>query len=366
MTHDVSARLRRTGLAIALAAVLGAIAAAASTQRLPDSYYYERIAAQTIIPGCAEIHCFRPLVPWMLGLLPPSLAKWKAYAAFSNVGAALAVYDLCLVFGMTTRASVLAGSLSAFGFGSLYTLFEPFTADPLMFWFSPLVTRWLLQDRFLRAGGLAALGVFAKEFVVAPMVIVTLADVRGGRWTHARRTAAAAAVGFGLWLAMQFWFMHAYGYSYGDNKSPRIASGGYLVFWLQHETVRGAAAAMAVEFGALYLLIPFGFRKAPASLRALAVAAIPIACIFGYVQQPDRALWNFHFIATPLSALVIDALPNVLAVAFVLLFGLSNLRIGAQVSSVPEARYAVALTVMLAVLAIALDYRRNGARPARG
>src|SRR5712691_11110050 len=140
-------RLRRAAAAIGLAVVLGAIAAAASSLRLPDSYYYERIAAQTIIPGCAEIHCFRPLVPWTLGLLPPTVAKWKAYAALSNAAAAIAVFDLCLVFGMTTRASALAASLSAFGFGSLYTLYEPFTGDPLMFWFAPLTTRWLLQDR---------------------------------------------------------------------------------------------------------------------------------------------------------------------------------------------------------------------------
>jgi hypothetical protein len=359
MTADTLRRLRRAGAAIGLAVVLGAIAAAASPLRLPDSYYYERIAARTIIPGCAEIHCFRPLVPWTLGLLPPAVAKWKAYAVLCNVGAAMAVFDLCLIVGMTTRASILAASLSAFGFGSLYTLFEPFTSDPLMFWVAPLTTRWLLQDRVVRAGALTCLGVFAKEFVVAPIVIVVLADARAGRWARARRAAAAAAIAFAVWLALQYGFMHAFGYSYGDNKSPKLSSGGYLVFWLQHESLRASMAAMFVEFGALYLLIPFGFLKAPRPLRELAVAAIPVACIFAYVQQPDRALWNFHFLTSPLSALVLEGLPNPLAIAFVLLFGLANLRIGAQVSFVPEARYALALTVVLAVVAIVADRRRR-------
>ena len=132
MSQRPSLVLGRLSAAAGLAAILGAIAVAASPLRLPDSYYYERIAAQTIIPGCAEIHCFRPLVPWVLGLLPATVAKWKAYAVFCDVAAAFAVFDLCLVLGMTKRASTLALVLSAFGFGSLYTLFEPFTADSLM------------------------------------------------------------------------------------------------------------------------------------------------------------------------------------------------------------------------------------------
>ena len=339
---------------------VGAIAAAASPLRLPDSYYYERIAAQTIVPGCAEIHCFRPLVPWALGLFPPTIVKWKAYAALCNTGAAIAVFDLCLVLGLTTRQSLLAGAISTFGFGSMYTLYEPFTSDPLMFFLGPLVTRWLLQERAALAAGAAILGVFAKEFVVAPIVIVGLAAARARRWPAVGRAAAAATVAFAVWLGLQFFFMYVVGYTYGENHSPKIFEGGYVVYWLRHETARGAAAAMLVEFGALYLLIPFGFLKAPRALRDLAIAAIPIACIFGYVQQPDRALWNFHYLTSPLSALVLDALSTPLAVTFVALYGFSNLRIGAQVLSVPAARYAVAVSVLVALAAIGMSYRDRG------
>ncbi len=357
MTADLSRRRWRWLTAIAAVVVLGAIAAAASPLRLPDSYYYERIAAQTIIPGCAEIHCFRPLVPWTLGLFPPTVFKWKAYAALCNAGAAIAVFDLCLVLGMTMRASVLAGSLSLFGFGSLYTLFEPFTGDPLMFFLGPLITRWLLQDRVARAGAAATVGVFAKEFVVAPIVIVGLAAARAGRWVVVRRTAWAAGVAFLVWLGLQFFFMRVYGYTYGDNHSPKLAEGGYLVYWLRHESLSASAIAMFVEFGALYVLMPFGFFRAPRPLKELTIAAIPIVCIFGYVQQPDRALWNFHYLTGPLSALVLERVSTPLAVAFVLLFGLANLRIGAQVLAAPEARYALALTVAIAVGAVVVDRR---------
>jgi hypothetical protein len=351
-------RLRRIGAAVALALVLCAIAAAGSWERLPDSYYYERVAAQTIIPGCAEIHCFRPLVPWILGLFPASVAKWKVYAAICNAAAAIAVFDLSLVLGLTVRASTIASLLSAFGFGSLYTLFEPFTSDPLMFWFSPLTTRWLVEGRTALAGALTCIGVFAKEFVVAPVVIFALASARAGRRQIAVRAATAAAVSFALWLGLQFFLMHTFGYSYGDNKSPHIESGGYLLFWLRHESLATSAAAMFVEFGALYLLIPFGFRRAPRPLRELTVAALPIACIFAYVQQPDRALWNFHYLTSPLSALVLERLSTPLVTAFVVLYGASYLRIGAQVGAMPEARYAVALTLVLAVAAILADRER--------
>lgn len=373
MAVNADCWLRRIGAGLALALVLCAIAAAASPQRLPDSYYYERIAARTIIPGCAEIHCFRPLVPWILGLFRVSVAKWKVYAAVSNAAAAVAVFDLSLVLGLSVRASAIASLLSAFGFGSLYTLFEPFTSDPLMFWFAPLSTRWLVEGRTVLAGALTCLGVFAKEFVVAPVVIFVLASARAGRVRIAVRAAAVAAVSFALWLGLQFFLMYRFGYSYGDNKSPHIESGGYLVFWLMHESLATSAAAMFVEFGALYLLIPFGFRRAPQPLRELTVAAVPIACIFAYVQQPDRALWNFHYLTSPLSALVLERLSTPLVAAFVVLYGASYLRIGAQVSAMPEARYAVALTLVLAIAAIRADRggtkafeRRGGGHPGGG
>jgi len=347
--------LRRLAAATALGVILIAIAAASSRQRLPDSFYYERAAAQTIVPGCAEIHCFRPLVPWVLGLFPPGVATWKAYAVLCDVGATLAVFDLAVLFGMTVRASTIAAALSAFGFGPLYTLFEPFTSDPLMFWLAPLTTRQLLSDRIGGAAALTCLGVFAKEFIVAPVVIVAVADAMAGRAARARRAVVVATLAFCIWLGLNFSLRYMFGYTYGDNKSPRLFAGSYLVFWLTHEELATSMAAMFVEFGALYLLIPFGFRRAPRPLRNLAVAAIPFACVFAYVQQPDRALWNFHYLTSPLSALVLERLPNVAVIAFVLLFGLANLRVGAQVLAMPPAKYALALTVALAVAAIVAD-----------
>jgi len=41
------------------------------------------------------------------------------------IQAALAVFDLCLFFGLTRRASIVAGALSAFGFSSFGTIWQP-------------------------------------------------------------------------------------------------------------------------------------------------------------------------------------------------------------------------------------------------
>src|SRR6185503_316725 len=109
----------------------------------------------------------------------------------------------------------------------------------------------------------------------------------------------------------------------------------YLFFWLSEMSPRGAASAMFNEFGPVWLLIPVGWLSAPRTLRQLIVAALPLICVFSYVQQPDRALWNFNFFTSPLAALVLEPLPNAFVGVFVAVFAFANLKVGAQVSFIP-------------------------------
>src|SRR5262249_43633020 len=69
----------------AFAVALGALAwLAPLPDRVTDRDVYEATAARGIVPDCTDLHCFRVLVPWMLGPLPgPSIVKWRAYAAVS-------------------------------------------------------------------------------------------------------------------------------------------------------------------------------------------------------------------------------------------------------------------------------------------
>jgi hypothetical protein len=291
-------------------------------------------------------------VPWTIGALPGNwLFKWKAYAVLCNAAAAIAVFDLCLVFGLTRRGSIIAGALTAFGFGSFESIWQPYRSDPLMFWWSPIVMRWALEDRMAAAGLLACVGVFAKEFIVVPLGLAGLADARDGRWGRAFRAAAAGAIAFCVWLGLQAFLRTRFGYTFGHNLSPRFLEGSYLFFWLGQMSPRGALSAMFNEFGPIWLLIPLGWLAAPPELRRVCIAGLPIAAVYAYVQQPDRALWNFHFLASPLAALVLDSMSTAFISVFVAVYACAYLKVGAEVSFMPQGRYAYAVGLVLALTA---------------
>lgn len=204
----------------------------------------------------------------------------------------------------------------------------------------------------VRAGAAAAIGVVAKEFVLIPLAMVALIDAWTGKWRQAARAVAAAAIGFAVWMGLNAFLRLQFGYSYGPNHSPRLLAGSFLAIWLHNMQPSDALIAILNEFGAVYLLIPIGWFRAPAKLRQLAVAALPFVLALCYVQQPDRALWNFHFVAGPLAAVVLETMPNPFVGIFLGLYAVANLRVGAQIDFVPQARYLFAIGAVLALFAI--------------
>lgn len=345
-------------LFVVFAAALAGIAwLSPAPDRVTDRAVYERTADEFVVIDCADLHCFRVLVPWLLGPIPASsLAKWKAYAVVANAAAAIAVLVLSLAWALPRRAAVIAATLSAFGFGSLYTLHDVFTSDPLMFAVGPLLVWLLIGERFAIAALAASIGVLAKEFAAAPVYVFAAASMLQRRMPQAWRALAAANCALIAWLLLQFTLMLRFNYGYGDNPSTHLMSGGYLAKWLSEQSARGAATAMFNEFGVLWLLAPIGWLLAPPAMRVFALASIPVALVFGYVQQPDRALWNFHFVVTPLSAIVLARLPQAAAWTIVAMFAFANLRVGAQLPFVPAARVALALSVIVATGAMAWSW----------
>jgi hypothetical protein len=326
--------------------------------RQTDRSVYETIAAQRIAPDCTELHCFRVLVAWTLGALPgPSVVKWKVFAALSNAGAAVALARLCSMVGLPGPVAELSAWAAAFGFGSLYTLFDPFSSDPLMYLMGPLLTILLLRGRLASAGWMATVGVLAKEFAVVPLFVFALAAAMSRRWSLVLRTLVASNAALLVWLALQFWLMLRYNYGYGDSPSTHLASGGYLKHWLDEIGPRGAASSLFTEYGAIWLLAPAGLVRAPRALRQLALSAIPAALLFAYVQQPDRALWNFHYLMIPMAMLVAASLPAWGAWGLVGCFAAANLRLGAQLPFVPVSRLALLASVVIAAAAIARNVR---------
>ncbi len=343
---------------LALLLLLGALAwLSPEPDHVTDRDAYEATAARSIVPDCTDLHCFRVLVPWTIGLFPgPSLLKWKVYAVLGNAGAAVAVFHLCLAFGMSPRAGLMAATASAFGFGSLYTLHDVFTADPLMYLLGPVLTLELLRERVAYAGALATLGVLAKEFAAAPVFAFSALAAIEWRFELALKVLVAAWFAFLVWVTLQLTLMLSFNYGYGGNPSTDLLGGGYLVAWFEKQSLRGVLSAMFNVYGALYVLAAAGLFWAHRRLRRLALVCVPIALLFGYVQQPDRAMWNFHYLVTPLAALVLARVPRWLAWATLAAGVFANLRLGAQLP-VPSARYALAISVVLAATAVVVAVR---------
>lgn len=348
-----------------LTMVLGAIAAYAPAPSFrTDRDVYEAIGRQHVILDCSDLHCFRVLVAWMLDPFPgPSLLKWKSYAVLANAGAAVALGRLCITLGLSARTALLATWLAGLGSGPLLTLFNCYTSDPLMFLMGPLVLNALIVGRRGHAGLIAGIGVFAKEFAAAPLWIFCIWSAMRRRWEVALRSLATATGVTLVWVGLQLWLMLRYNYTYAGSASADIAGGGDLAVWLGEVGYRGAAMAVFGEFGALWVVMPIGLLFAPRDLRLLAVAAAPAALALVVVQQPDRALWNFHFIAIPLAVLVLRQLPDVLCGLFVLCYALANLRIGAQLTFVPAARVPLSLSLLLAAAAVVLMVSRRARLP---
>jgi hypothetical protein len=349
----------------ALAVALGLVAwASPRPDHVTDRGIYEATEAQVIVPDCSDLQCFRVLVPWTLGRLPgPSIAKWKAYATLSNAAAAVFVLALCLTLGLSRRSAGMAAAISAFGFGSLYTLYDPHTSDPLMFALGPAITNALLLGRIGVAAAVGVVGVFAKEFAAAPLYAFAAYSALERRWLPAARALAAGNAAFIVWALLTIGLMLRFNYTYGwnGNGSANFAEGAALALWLQKQSARGVASAMFNEFGALYLLAPAGFLFAPRQLQRLILVSLPIAAVFGFVQQPDRGLWNFHYLVAPLAALVLVRVPAPLAWTTIGLFAFGNLRVGAQLPIAGVARWAIAGSVVLAAISTISAWRQSEA-----
>lgn len=351
--------MTRLVYALVLVIGLGTIAALSPLpDRVTDRDIYERTATDRVVPDCNDLHCFRALVAWTLGMVPaPSTIKWRAYAVACNAAAAVVVLQLCLTLGLSLRAAWTASVLSAFGFGALYTLHDAYTSDPLMYVVGPLVTNELLRGRRAAAGAISMVGVFAKEFAAAPLYLYAMYEAVERRWSPAVRTLLVANTAFIIWATFHLVMIIRFNYGYGGTTSNRFLSGGGIGPWLQEQSPRGVLSAMFNEFGALYVLAPVGLAWAPRALRRLTLVAAPIALVLCYVQQPDRALWNLHFLVTPLAALTLERVPVALAALTVAAFAVANLRVGAQLMFVPAARYALAASVLFAIAAVVWSVR---------
>jgi len=109
------------------------------------------------------------------------------------------------------------------------------------------------------------------------------------------------------------------------------------------------------------VLLAAGLVRAGRTMRLLALVSVLPALMFVYVQQPDRALWNFHFVVIPIAMLVLQDLSDRLCWLFVAAFAIANLRLGeSQPALVSWLRVAMlAIAMALAAFASAASFRRG-------
>src|SRR5262249_39739695 len=267
----------------------------------------------------------------------------------------------CLTIGLSRRVALFAAAMSACGFGAFYTLHDPYTSDPLMYAIGPAISGALVSGELTIAAVLSVVGATAKEFAAAPAYIFTLYHGSLRQWAAAFRAMLVGNAAFLTWALLTIALMIRYNYSWGWNGvgSANLSGGAALALWAGRQSARGIVFAMFNEFGALYVLAPAGLLFASPALRRLALVSLPIAALFGYVQQPDRAFWNFHFLVTPLAALVLERVAAPLAWAAVVSFAIGNLRLGAQLPIAPIARLAIAASMLFALTAAAIAIRRD-------
>src|SRR5262245_55899914 len=235
--------------AAAIVIVLAAVAAIAPAPAESNRDFYEHSGREVLMPGCIGIDCFRPLIPIVLERLPgSSIVKWKTYAVLANAAGAVAVWRFSLLLGLSSTAALSAMWLSALGAGSLYSLFDAYTSDPLMYMLGPLMALWLWQGQIVRATLVGVLGIFAKEFTAAPLWILSLFAVLDRRGNAALRLASASVLVTLVWLAMHASFMAVLNYQYGPTASADLLRGGFLATWLRSVRVRGALMYLFTSF----------------------------------------------------------------------------------------------------------------------
>ncbi|MEO8679338.1 MAG: hypothetical protein ABI665_09850 [Vicinamibacterales bacterium] len=337
-----------------MSAALAVVAFAAPAPWWPtDRDVYERMSREWFIPGCNDFHCFRLFVPVVLGLFPgAALIKWKAYAVLCEAGAAVLMGKWVSKCGASPRAARQVTWLTALGSGSCYTLFDPHTSDPFMHFLAPAVMLLLTGGQVAAATLAASAGVLAKEFAAVPVMVVAAWAAVQGRWRDATKAGIAAAVVLATWAAWQITARTMLGYTTGPTYSADLTTGSYIVFWMLTIGIGLVMASIAMSFGGVWVLWLGGLAMGPRDLRQLTFAALPPLLVFVAIQQPERALWNFAFLAMPAAAVVLGRIPSALGWCIVGIQVLLGLRFGAQLSMAPPARFTLVLAVVLSLAAV--------------
>jgi hypothetical protein len=99
---------------VLISAILGVAAALAPVPPFTDRLVFEYVGRHPFARGCADLNCFRVVVPWITAHMPfGSMTRMNVFALVCNAAAAVAVGRLSPLLGLSSRSARFAMWLSA-------------------------------------------------------------------------------------------------------------------------------------------------------------------------------------------------------------------------------------------------------------
>jgi hypothetical protein len=332
--------------------------AAPAQPKLSDRDDYEYTGAHGLEPACPKtIYCYRVLVPVALQSIPADPERrWRIYAWSSHALTSTIIALTVSPVGSPWIASILTQTSYALTF----TAYDPYTPDPTVFLIAALMLFCWMRDRAAPVVLIAAAGVFAKETVAllatASAIAVVIAIDRPRRWRWLVPCAAA-------WLLLLgfHWYMDTYrGWSITRNPAASFATGSWLaIWWRTNPSLIHKALIVFSAFGFGWVFAVAGYRRAPLSIRRLALGTIlPIAALT-YVQTPERALANAFYVVVPLATIFLASVSPAAAWAATIANALVTARIGLSTAWLPATTILMIPALLCAVWVLAESGRRH-------
>jgi hypothetical protein len=353
-------RMRRLARIVLFNATLAAAiqALAPDQPRMTDRNDYEYTGRQPLAANCPNtIYCYRILVPMLLEQVPMDPERrWRGLQWLAHTATGSVVAVATAPIGSPLIASILLQSSYAFTFAA----YDPYTADPVVFFISGLILYWWLADRALTVTLVAAFGVFAKETVAlvasAPALAVLLGSDRRARW----RWLLPAAVAWPLLLGFH-WYMDTYeGWGISRNPAASFGTGSWLaIWWKMNPSLAKKALMLFAPFGFAWAFAAAGYRHASKPFQQLAAGALLPMLALVFVQTPERALGNAFFVVIPLAAAFLAQVSPTIAWAAAITSGLVTARIGLSSELLPSSTVLLAPATAAAAWAFWSYFRQS-------
>ncbi len=164
---------------------------------------YEYNVLHPLDPACPSGHyCHRVLAPLLVRLLPVAWpAAWYLYSLIFNLATALLLCLLLVHLSGSANLGVLGGVSSALSYGAAYTLYDPWSPDPLVFFLCACILYVSIVRWYALAALAAALGAFTKELPVIVPFLLLMTEGGGAEPRRRGRMILASAVPIVVTLA---------------------------------------------------------------------------------------------------------------------------------------------------------------------